>query len=91
MRVIPFRSGLLASAGVLLIAGCASHVTLPEFEADHPANPNAAAAPVTSPSQALAADESTSMVEKAGAGMPGMEHSKDMEGMKGMEGMDHGH
>jgi hypothetical protein len=98
------RSLLLATA-LLALAGCAGNVTVPPPGLDHPANPQAAAAPSLPPLTIPEAREPT------GAGMQGMqgmnhgsmkgmekikgisgkEDVKDKEGMEGMEGGYHAH
>jgi hypothetical protein len=93
MRVKP----LLPAAGLLVVAGCAGHVTVPSAGIDHPANPHAAAAPLPTPPMIPVAEKTLpakhgmqGMNHGSLQGMQGMEH-KGMEGMKRMEGMQHDH
>jgi hypothetical protein len=80
---------LLVGAGTLFITGCASHVDLPALESNHPANPNAAAAPVAPPSQALS-DPKHIAEDQPDADMQRMDHGsmQDMDDGS-MEGMNH--
>lgn len=91
MRVSSFMAGLLAGAGVLFVASCASNVNLPRLESNHPAHPDALAAPLMPTSQTLRASESITVNDRPDAGM---EHGsiENMEGMDhgSMEGMNHG-
>lgn len=99
MRVRP----LLLAASALAVAGCAGNVTIPSPGLDHPANPQAAAAPLpplpsvpdaTAPTgggmQGMNHGSMRGMDH--GSSMPGMDHGS-MQGMQGMRGMpdtDHG-
>ena len=96
---------LLMAAGLLLLAGCASDVTVPPVALNHPANPSAPEAPITPLSQTLASYDpiqspapekwpKASMDEMQGmdhGSMKGMDHGQ-MKGMdhSSMAGMDHG-
>jgi hypothetical protein len=64
---------------MLLLAGCGS-TAVPPLPSDHPANPAAAEAPLPSPFQTLAIDETTPALKPE---MGGMQH--DMKGMGGMK------
>ncbi len=93
MYVKPF----LLAAGLLAVAGCAGNVTIPSLSLDHPANPQAAAAPLPSPPVVPKAQKVMADMQ----GMEGMDHGSmgmnhgSMQGMQGMDngamqGMDHG-
>lgn len=77
---------LLSSLALLLFSGCAAtNISVPELAmGNHPANPNAPAAPLMSMSQTLASSgiSSTPVDAQAADGMQGMEHGS-------MSGMDH--
>jgi hypothetical protein len=82
---------------MLLLAGCGS-TAVPPLPSDHPANPAAAEAPLPSPSQTLAIDETAlphgEIIPAAlKPEMGGMRH--DMGGMAGMghdmKGLQHDH
>jgi uncharacterized cupredoxin-like copper-binding protein len=77
MRFQSFLSGLLAGTGMLFVTGCASNVELPKLGDNHPANPQAAAAPLPPPPT----------IPEAQKGMEDMQRMRGMEGMQGMQGM----
>jgi hypothetical protein len=91
----------LSIAVSLALAGCAAPPLNPAVSTDHPANPNAAEAPMQPPSPTLAAGPSAELAPPTSGSMPGMQHAgHDMGGMKhdqngmqhgggGMKGMDH--
>ena len=87
----------LMAAGLLLLGGCVSDVTVPPVALNHPANPSVPEVPITPLAQTLASYDSiespapenrpqASMGEMQGmdhGSMKGMDHSQ-------MRGMDHG-
>ena len=62
----------LIALGASLLAGCASQSSPPPLSVDHPANPDAAAAPTRTPSMTLAVNEPVRSAPPAP--MPGMQH-----------------
>jgi uncharacterized protein involved in copper resistance len=84
---------LLLAAGLLGLAGCASNVTIPSPGLDHPANPQAAAAPLspppTIPTSSVFLKEDS--LTRGMNGMREMQNMKSMEEMNpsSMQGMDH--
>ena len=70
----------------LALAGCAaSPPTDPAASTDHPANPNAAEAPLPPPSQVLATAPPVEVQPSTDESMPGMQHAgHDMGDMSGM-------
>ncbi len=72
----------LLAAGLLAVAGCAGNVTIPSLGLDHPANPRAAAAPLSPPP--IVPEAKKVMADMRG--MRGMNHGS----MKEMQEMDHG-
>jgi hypothetical protein len=85
----------LSIALPLALAGCAAPPLNPAVSSDHPANPNAAEAPMRPPSSTLTASPSAELAPSTSGSMPGMQHAgQDMGGMKhdmgGMSGMQHG-
>ena len=85
---------LLVVAGLFLLGGCASDVTVPPVALNHPANPSAPEAPITPLAQTL--QTSDPVIAPAGEpksdfdSMKGMNHDS-MKGMGhgSMQGMDH--
>lgn len=85
----------LLSAGVIAVAGCAVRVAVPELASTHPANPAAAAAPMTPASPTLQSENTRTAPadDQFPDGtdhdaMAGMDHSPMDHGA--MPGMDHG-
>jgi mono/diheme cytochrome c family protein len=78
----------LMVAGLLLLGGCASDVTVPSVALNHPANPSAPEAPITPLAQTL---QTSDPVIAPADSMQGMNH-ESMKGMGhgSMQGMDHG-
>lgn len=70
---------LVLAAGLSAVAGCAGNVTIPPLGLDHPANPQAAAAP-------LPPSARTPLVENDATAMDGMQEMDH----GAMKGMDHG-
>jgi hypothetical protein len=70
---------------VLVLAGCSTVVELPAVSEQHPANPNAAAAPLPALSDVLRVEQPVAPPPKPAPmrGMPGMENMPGMEGMEG--------
>ena len=71
----------LMAAGLLLLGGCASDVTVPPVALNHPANPSAPEAPIMSPSQTLAFYDP---IESRAS------ENRPKAGMDEVQGMDHG-
>jgi uncharacterized cupredoxin-like copper-binding protein len=85
-----YVKSFLLAAGLLALTGCVGNVTIPSLGLDHPANPQAAAAPLPPPPTVPKAKKV--MVDMQG--MQGMDHGS-MGGMKHgsmqrMQEMDHG-
>jgi hypothetical protein len=74
------------SAGVVWITACVSNVTVPTPKLDHPANPRAEPAPISSSPFVLKKEQSP---EDTSSGMEHMEGMGEMKGMKGIH--HHGH
>lgn len=83
---------LLLAAGALAVAGCAGNVTIPSPGLDHPANPQAAAAPLPPLPSVPDATAPTGGGMDHDSSMPGMDHGsmRGMEGMRGMPDTEHG-
>ena len=79
------------SAMAMLLIGCAGPAIQPAVTLDHPANPNAAEAPLTAPSNTLAVDGDTAspIDNSTGATHPDMK-GMDMSGHS-MPDMGHPH
>jgi hypothetical protein len=89
---IRMRLRLLFGSSILLLLGGCAGMTTSSLSADHPANPAAALAPMSPPSQTLAVNDASladPVISPAQLKpeMGGMQH--DMKGMKDMGGMQH--
>ncbi len=73
------RGVLVCLTAVFVLAGCSTTVELPAVSQQHPANPNAAAAPLPPPSDVL-------HVGRPVAPAPKPEPMKGMRGMPAMQG-----
>lgn len=62
----------LIALGAILLAGCAGQSSRPALSGDHPANPDAAAAPTRTPSMTLAVNEPVRSAPPAA--VPGRQH-----------------
>ena len=76
---------LAALLGLVLLVGCAGDVTQPGLAADHPANPDAAAASVPPPSETLTIAAASDTPAK-----PASEASHDHAAMQHGQGQQHG-
>lgn len=88
---------LFMVAGLLLLGGCASDVTVPPVALNHPANPSAPEAPITPLAQTLTSYDPIQSATPEDRSKAGMDEMKGMDhgSMKGMDhsqikGMDHG-
>lgn len=78
--------------GSVLLAGCAARPEPLQPPIDHPANPGAAAAPVSPPSRTLALAGGATLSSADGAAAEDeMDMRSDMHDMKGMKDMHAGH
>lgn len=80
------RRFLVSMTAVVLLTGCSTTVELPVVSEQHPANPNAAAAPLPAPSEVLSLGVPVAAPPKP-APTKGMQQMPGMKGMPGMEGM----
>lgn len=90
MNVAMHIRSFLAGAGILLMAGCVTDIVLPRPGNDHPANPNAPAAPAMPPPQALSDPEPANIHGRSKPAMRRMDRGVAQD-MKDAEGGQHDH